>query len=493
MTRESKIGIFVLIGLVAMGYFVYRTSEVKKLLTGEAQNMREVEIRMEDASGMREGTSVEIAGVRVGKVRRIELDGDLAVAIIELPKSMSFKDGANAQIRSKGVLGERYIALHLGRGNELTDQDALFATTPPDLGEITSTVKTLADNLVEITENFKQSTVNDDGQNRIAAIASNIERLTAVLADMVAENRSNMSTTSTEIAQLTKSLNRDIPQLIAELTEFSKGLRDITAGNRGNIDKTINNLATLSENFESASASLSSIASKVDEGQGSLGKLINEPDTTDKLNEVLDNVNESLEQVKGLVNKANDIELDLVLRSEYLTEWQTTRTVVGMHIKPDENKYYMLEGVSLGDELIIPEFHEEEEKTYDADGNLISTTVRRWEDEPEDFVFNGQLAYRFGAVFLRGGLIESTGGGGMDWYSNQGRLKFSVEAFDFNRKDLSPHGRLDFRVNLTKNIHFNAGWDDFLESDRNSAAMGAGIRWKDEDLKLLFATLGRFM
>lgn len=493
MSRESKIGAFVLIALAVMAYFVYRTSDVKKWLSGEAGNEREVGVLLDDASGMREGTSVEIAGVKVGEVLRIELEGDKAVAMIRIPQDMLFKDGAMAEVRSKGVLGERYIALNLGIGNNLDTQDRLVGSAPPDLGEITATINDLAQNLVDITESLKASTLDEDGGNRVSQIAANMEKMTEVLVAILEENRRNMATSTSQVAALTTSLNRDVPLLVAELTEFSKALRAMAEGNRSDVDQTVDHVTALAKNFEDASASLTSIAAKVDNGTGTLGKLVNDSNTVEKVNEVLDNVNASVSEVKNLIGKATGLELDLIARSEWFTEYETTKNYFGMKIQPNADKFYLLEGVSLGDDLTVEKLNTITENTFDADGNLLTTTVRTTLEDPDDFLFNGQLAYRLGPLFVRGGIIESEGGGGIDYFAQEGRLKFSVEAFDFSRKDLGPHSRLDFRYNLGDNIYINAGWDDILESSRDSAVMGAGIRWRDEDLKILFTQLGRFL
>jgi len=493
MSRESKIGLFVLIGLAVMTYFVYRTSDLKKWFSGEAGNEREVGIQLDDASGMRQGTNVEIAGVKIGDVLRIELDGNKAIAVIRIPETMVFREGARAEVRSKGVLGERYIAVNLGHGEPLDDQAKMIGTAPPDLGAITATINELAQNLVDITESLKSSTIDGQGQNRVAQIAANMQQMSDLLVEIIKENRVGITTSTTNIATLTENLNRDIPALVNELAAFSRSLREMAEGNRGNIDETVTRVTELAKNFEDASASLVSIADKVDSGQGSIGKLVNDPATVDKVNEVLDNVNASVSEVKNLLGRANAIEMDLIARSEWFSEFETTKTYFGLKIQPNEDKYYLLEGVSIGDELTLAQTHTVTEETYDADGNLLTTTVRTNIEKPDDFLFNGQLAYRVGPVFLRGGIIESEGGGGIDYYTAGGRLKFSVEAFDFSRDDLSPHGRLDFKYNMTDNLHLNLGWDEWLESSREGAVFGAGIRWRDEDLKILFTQLGKFL
>ena len=494
MNREAKIGLFVLAALSAMVYFILKTSDFESIIYKNRAPKREVNVSVADASGIREDTAVRIAGVRVGKVVRIELEGDKAIAVIQVPQEMIFKQGAHAELKSQGILGERYFSLVTGTGEALSDQSKLDGSAPASLDELTSNVNELARNLIAITENIKQSTMDDQGDNRLAVIAANFEKLTESLILMLSENRSNVRDTSGQIAQLSTTLNNDIPLLIAEMTALAKDLRSMAGGNRENLDSAMNSVSSITQNMDKVSNSLSSIASKVDGGEGTLGRLVNEGETVDKLNTLLDTANESLGEVKKFIDKATDIDINLSFRSEYMfSGTESTKAFLGLTIKPDSSKYYLLEGVFRDTDFLPVEIRESVDLVYDADGNLVSTIVHRNEEEVDDFVFNGLLAYKVGDVFLKGGLMESEAGAGIDYFTDSGKFQFSLEAFDFSRGDLAPHGKIYTHYLFRNHILFTAGWDDFMESDLSSGMLGGGIRWKDEDLKLLFTSVGRLM
>ncbi len=492
MNREAKIGLFVLISLGIMIYFILRTSDLEKLLSSGGGGDRQMGVTLEDASGIREGTAVRIAGVKVGEVQEIILQDGIAVAMVSVPADLSLKDGARAELRDQGVLGERYISLVPGSGALLSDQSRLTGTAPPSLGDLTQTIDELANNMVAITDVIKQGMKTPAGNNRVEIIAANIERLTETLVQMLEENRGNLGRTSQQFADLSAGLNRDIPALIAEMTELVKDLRSISGENRPEIDQTMSNMAALSANMDKASASLSSIADKVDKGQGTLGKLVNEGDSVEKLNTLLDNANESLGQVKSFLNKAEDIKLNLVFRSEYLERHQANKNYFGVLIRPNDQKYYLVEGISRDTDYLPSTQNRITQQTFDANGDLLTTTVRSEVEEPDEFVFNGHLAYRFGNMYLKAGVFESEGGAGLEYYAMEDRLRFGIEGFDFGRDDMNPHGKLDLRLRFTKHLTLNAGWDDFLESDLNSVFIGGGVRWTDDDLKILLTNVGKF-
>jgi phospholipid/cholesterol/gamma-HCH transport system substrate-binding protein len=73
------------------------------------------------------------------------------------------------------------------------------------------------------------------------------------------------------------------------------------------------------------------------------------------------------------------------------------------------------------------------------------------------------------------------------------RLWLSLEAYDFDRDDdLDPHLRLTTRWWFHPNLFLVGGYDDPLESDRDSFFLGGGLRWGDDDLKYLLGSVPRF-
>lgn len=491
MNRESKIGIFVILAIGVMCYMVLRSSDISSLW-GKKGEDQIIEISMTDASGVREGTPVRIAGVKVGTVKTVRLEADRAIAELSLKPDVSLNQGARAELRSQGVLGERFIALYAGDGTGGAP-GRLETVTPPSLDDLTATISSIGADLKVVTENFKMATMSQSGGNRIETVAANIERLTATLVQMLDENRRNVKTTSGNFAQLTGSLNQEIPKLVSEMSQLVQDLRSIAGGNRDRIDTTLEHVTSMAQNMDVTSKKFSSIASKVDEGQGTIGKLINDPTTVDNLNDVLVQTKESLGEVKNLLGQVNDIKFDLNFRSEYLFDPSATKNYFGVRIMPSDEKYYLIEAVTRGDELLGFDLSQTETLTYDPDGNLLTRAVETRQDKEDELEITGQLAYKVGPVFLRGGLIEGEGGGGVEYLALQDRLKFSLEGWDFGRENRDPHAKIDLRLQFTKNISLNFGWDDFLEEDRNSAFLGGGLRWKDEDIKLLITRLGSFL
>jgi phospholipid/cholesterol/gamma-HCH transport system substrate-binding protein len=106
---EFSVGIFMVVGIIALVYLSVSLGNINlgsKTYTATAV--------FDSITGLREGSTVEIAGVNVGSVGKITLENDLAVVKMEIDKAVKISDDSIASIRTKGVIGEKYIKLTPG-------------------------------------------------------------------------------------------------------------------------------------------------------------------------------------------------------------------------------------------------------------------------------------------------------------------------------------------------------------------------------------------
>ena len=88
----------------------------------------------------------------------------------------------------------------------------------------------------------------------------------------------------------------------------------------------------------------------------------------------------------------------------------------------------------------------------------------------------------------KGGIIESTGGIGLDYYLFDDRPKLSLEAFDFD-PDRKPHLKGGADLTFFKYLYLTAGFDDFISDEgRSSFFVGVGLRFEDDDIKYLLTS-----
>ncbi len=93
-----------------------------------------------------------------------------------------------------------------------------------------------------------------------------------------------------------------------------------------------------------------------------------------------------------------------------------------------------------------------------------------------DPVYSFQFAKIYHRVTLRGGLIENSGGFGLDMNLYDKKLWLSLDGWDFNRSS-DPHFKLTGRFDIGDTFYITGGWDDFMlrEDDQDNVFFGAGL------------------
>ena len=129
MNLEMIVGLFLLAGFASFSYLAVKMGDIRMF----RNETYDVTARFTSISGLKEGSVVELAGVNVGKVSRIELDPDdyEAVVHLEIDKSVELQDDSIASIRTAGIIGDKFIKLtpggsdiHLGSGDEIEETES---------------------------------------------------------------------------------------------------------------------------------------------------------------------------------------------------------------------------------------------------------------------------------------------------------------------------------------------------------------------------------
>jgi len=117
-TLEISVGIFVLLGILCLGYLSIKLGKME-LFGGDTYD---VTANFDSVSGLRQGASVEIAGVEVGRVDRIALDpkaGYSARVILRINTGIELQDDVIASVRTRGIIGDKFVQLKPGGSDRL--------------------------------------------------------------------------------------------------------------------------------------------------------------------------------------------------------------------------------------------------------------------------------------------------------------------------------------------------------------------------------------
>lgn len=122
---ETAVGMFMIIGLACLAYLAVKLGDVD--LFGSEQYV--VKARFSNVSGLKEGSSVEIAGVQVGKVSKIDLDNYQAFVELLINTRIKIQEDAIASVRTQGIIGDKYIKISPGGSEEYIRPNGILTET----------------------------------------------------------------------------------------------------------------------------------------------------------------------------------------------------------------------------------------------------------------------------------------------------------------------------------------------------------------------------
>lgn len=126
-TIEFIVGLFTLAGVAAIAYLSVGIAGLKLGSGGQY----EIVTKFGNIAGLKYGSPVEVAGVQIGEVDRIELDRNQANALltIRIDNRISIFADDTFHIRTKGIIGDRYIALDRGGSDVVVPPGTLITNT----------------------------------------------------------------------------------------------------------------------------------------------------------------------------------------------------------------------------------------------------------------------------------------------------------------------------------------------------------------------------
>ena len=490
LTPEAKVGIFVLIGIILL---VYMSLRVGGIQFGRAEGY-EVYIRFESAAGLDNDASVRVAGVEIGRVKGIVLQNNKAKVVLRINPDVKIGKDFTAVLKTKGLLGERYVELIPGSPNAPSLEaggEITRVTTYTDLDKLISILSDAATDIKKVSESLSNALGGREGQATLKNIVTNIEEITERLNNVVKRNDEKFARIVNNFELFSKILKEQGPEITGGLKAVADNLNQLIAENKEPLRDGIDNLRTatakLGETMETINRlaknvepkiddsveTIKSIVNKVDRGEGTLGKLVNDTTIHDSFNKTLTGINSYLGRVESFKTFVG-------YRGEYLFDASDTKSYLSLRFQPKADKYYLIEIVD------DPRGRKNVETTETTLGGTTTTTKEV--KTSDSLKFSVQVAKRFKDLTLRGGIIESTGGVGMDYYMFKDRLRFTFEAFDFDKKN-NPHLKAGLTYNLNKYFFITGGYDDFVSKLKlASPYLGIGLHFEDEDIKYILSS-----
>jgi phospholipid/cholesterol/gamma-HCH transport system substrate-binding protein len=479
MNTAAKVGAFFLGVLVIGALLIWRIEDIR---IGKGKPQR-ITAEFKDVAGLDEKSSVRVAGVRVGKVGRIGVDRETGKARVELEidPGVELRQGAVPQIANMGLLGEKYVELYPGPPGAaaLPEGSVLQGDVPVGFDDITELARDIEVQIKEISTSLNRSLGGAEGEERLKAIVENVRAITDNLRVLVASNRGNVDSTLVNFKEFS-----------AMMTKLVDRIDRLVASNSDNVTQGIANIRDISKTLETTAENLNQITGKIQSGQGTLGKLVQSEETHKNLNDTLVAVKDGVDGLNQALGAVRRTRFDFGVRGEYLFNGGRSQGYFTLDIiPPDSPRFYELELVTQPngrrvDTTVI-------DKTTFPDGHTEVTTheVVTFKDE---LAVTALFGWRWKDFALKAGLIESEGGGAIDYLTLKKRLRFSGQIWDFDRPaNFAPHAKLSTRFYFSPSVYLTGGWDDFLNTSRkaDSIFLGAGVRWTDDEIKYLLGSV----
>ncbi len=126
-SQETLVGIFVLIGILCVGYLTVKLGKME-LLGGDFYNLV---ARFDSVAGLKPDSSVQMAGVEIGRVTSIDLDTDqfMAVVTLKIRKDVPIQEDAIASVKTSGLIGDKYISIQPGGSDEILRPGGVITET----------------------------------------------------------------------------------------------------------------------------------------------------------------------------------------------------------------------------------------------------------------------------------------------------------------------------------------------------------------------------
>ncbi|MCI5148154.1 MAG: outer membrane lipid asymmetry maintenance protein MlaD [Candidatus Electrothrix sp. MAN1_4] len=124
---EIAVGFFLVLGFVAFGWLAFQLGEVSWFSDASTYT---IDAEFENVSGVKVGAEVQIAGVAIGSVTKLNLNKyGLAMATLQIDKDIHLAKDSMASVKSQGIIGDKIIQITPGGDEEMYQEGDVIVDT----------------------------------------------------------------------------------------------------------------------------------------------------------------------------------------------------------------------------------------------------------------------------------------------------------------------------------------------------------------------------
>ena len=471
LSAGVKVGVLFLV-VIAGGYAVWNGLGVDPA----GRNSMKLWAQLRDASGMPVGSRVVVAGLPVGEITSLTIDGRYARVKFKVRRDVPMWSSAVVYKKATSLLGDNYLEIDPGtpettdpsgnvlKNDRLVDGDQIVrvveATSPdqllrrieqslPQVDDVLVSVKSLSEDMRRVVN------------GPIASVASKVDALVdregktvSDILERADRSMARIEAITADIRAITGGADDRVNKILDNLDQASAEAKELVATAKDEVAQTGDKLRAKLDLVDQVVANTESITRKIDDDQGTLGRLVNDPT-------IADNVESITTDAKGFLGTLFGLQSYVGLRSEYNMVSGLARHYVSIELHTRPDKFYLIE-LERGPRGDYPDTTLELDPTTPAGMNGVWTRRSVISDKMR---FTFQFAKRFGWLTLRYGIKDSTGGIGADvegrWWDRG--LRLSADVFDATF-DRYPRVKLTAAVELFRGIYILGGVDELINS-----------------------------
>ena len=459
MKVETKVGIFLFLAILSVLYLTFQV----KTLSDFKKKGYPLYAYINDASGLEKEAQVKLRGVKIGKVEDLELDGNVVKLKLLIKNNVKIPIGSKITLAQDSMLGSKYVKIIPSNNTIFYSKNEIIKKylTATSLNDLMNNVNSAVDDIKVLIGKLNR-TIDNKSINNFHQILANI------------------NTASVDLKNVLKTANTKLPVVMDNANKLILTYNDIGVKIDKKIPSILHKADTLLAKFNKTGDILNTkLPSTIDEYKNlavTANNILKDNNTSIKdaiksANDFFVSGKKGFKKIDKLLSSVTKSQIKVEFNDKYMMKDGYSKTYAQIAYLPTPTKEYIL-GVTSS-------------KDY---SDLTKINQKHTEDK---IYISAEYGKRFDNLLLRGGIIENTGGVGVDYYLNQDRFILSSEIYDFNAvndiRGNNPHLNLAAKYIYLKHLEFLTGIDNILNTQARSFFLGMGIKFGDNDLKTLLA------
>jgi len=276
MKREIKIGLFLSGAILILAVFIFIVGDLTSIFQKPGYPLY---LYFDSAAGLEKNTVVKLAGVNIGHVDDIRLKEGQAEVTLDIDNNVRLRKGSTATLAALGLLGEKYLEILPGKQQSFCQPGDTIAVIPSvSFDRLGSELVTVSDDIKETGKILRDIIGDEETKGNIKEILQNLSLFASDLKDLSGDTKENLGLSIQKTTEAIQNFDNRVYDLAQSMDELVLLLKDMVEENRKSVKMNLENISELLNKADKSLELLDKTLTNINEGEGSLGKLVKSPD-----------------------------------------------------------------------------------------------------------------------------------------------------------------------------------------------------------------------